>query len=158
MSKTIERTHTFLQDGSLMEAEVTTRATISDAGDAAVEWEIKPQNSTLHKQSFTNKEDAANFLTEIFGQPHFGGVNWDLHLTGELNTLLEEEQFRLNKIEHTTKLKNFTKDLEELLNKYGARFEIENNYEYKTLEVNFQDGLCNDDMIFDIALEIPSTL
>lgn len=158
MSKTIERKHTFLQDGSLMEAEVTTRATIFDTGDVVVEREIKPQNSTLHKQLFTNKEDAANFLAEIFGQPHFGGVSWDLHLTSELNTLLEEEQFRLNKIEHATKLKNFTKDLEELLNKYGARLEIENNYYYKTLEVNFQDGFPNGDMIFDIALEIPSTL
>lgn len=159
MSKTIERKLNFLQDGSpLIEAEVTTRAIISGTGDTVVEWEIKPQNSTPHKQRFSSKKDAANFLTKIFDQPHFSGVSWEVRLTNELNILLEEEQFRLNKIEHPTKLKNFTKDLEELLNKYGARFEIQNNYDYKTLEVNFQDGLANEDMLYDIALEIPSTL
>lgn len=91
MSKTIERKHTFLQDGSLMKAEVTTRATISGAGDTVVEWEIKPQNSAPHKQIFSSRKDAANFLAEIFDQPHFGGVGWEVHLTNELNALLAEE-------------------------------------------------------------------
>lgn len=70
--------------------------------------------------------------------------------------------FEENLKAHNEKLKGFTKDLEALLEKYGANFVeiVDISYDGDSITrlcIDFNDGLASEDMIYDVANEIHTT-